>query len=96
MSYSWLGSQYAHVRYSPEVDKAFPSIKNTAPYKDALFALCSLDPRGQLSIRGVRSEFVGPSPWDLGMPEQKGTSRDRDRLAPRISDRDLRLATAAA
>ena len=94
MSYSWLGEKYRHVRYGPEVDKAFPSIQYTAPYKDSLFAMCQLEPQGRLSIHGVRSEFVGPSPWDLGMPEQPGTNRDRDRLAPRISDRKLALDAA--
>ena len=70
---------------------AFPSIKYTAPYKDALFALCRLDPQGHMSVEGMRSEFVGPSPWDLGLPEQKGTSRDKDRLVPQIRDRTLAL-----
>jgi len=91
MSYSWLGSQYQHVRYGPEVDKAYPWIKQTAPYKEALFAICTLEPEGGMSVQGVRSEFVGPSPWDLGMPEQKGTSRDRNRLIPQISDRKLKF-----
>jgi predicted phosphodiesterase len=91
MSYSWLGEKYQHVRYSAEVDKAFPYLKYTAPYKDSLFALCRLEPDGRMTIRGVRSEFVGPSPWELGVPDQPGTNRDRDRLAPRISDRKLAL-----
>jgi predicted phosphodiesterase len=95
MSYSWLGDAYQHIRYGPEVDKAFPSIKFTAPYKESLFAICNLEPQGRMLIHGVNSEFVGPSPWDLGMPEQKGTNRDRDRLAPRISDRRLPLDPAA-
>ena len=94
MSYSWLGEKYRHARYSPEVDKEFPSMKYTVPYKDALFAFCRLEPDGRMSLQGVRSEFVGPSPWELGMPEQPGTSRDRDRLAPRISDRKLALESA--
>ena len=87
MSYSWLGDGYQRVRYSPEVDKAFPWIKYTAPYKEALYGLCSLESQGRLAVRGVRSEFVGPSPWELGVPEQKDSSRDR--MAPRISDRSL-------
>lgn len=95
MAYSWLGEKYQHVRYSAEVDKAFPYLKYTAPYRDALFALCRLDPPGRFTIQGVRSEFVGPSPWDLGLPEKPGTSRDRERLAPRLSDRRLTLAIAA-
>ncbi len=91
MSYSWLGEEYAHVRYSSEVDKAYPWLKYTAPYKEPLFALLSLEPSGHISIQGKRSEFVGPSPWELGMPEEKGTSRDKTRLVPAISDRKLTL-----
>ena len=91
MSYSWLGESYKHIRYSPDVDKEHPYIKYTAPYKDALFGLCSLDPDQGLSIRGVRSEFVGPSPWDLGMPDRKGTSWGSDRLVPGISDRKIAM-----
>ena len=89
MSYSWLGERYQHVRYGPEVDKAFPSIKYTVPYREPLYAFCRLEPHGRLSLEGVRSEFVGPSPWELGMPQQTGTSHDPDRLVPRISDRKL-------
>jgi len=91
MSYAWLGETYAHVRYSPEIDRAFPSIKYTAPYKDSLFASVKLAPHGAMSIRGIRSEFVGPSPWELGLKEKAGTILDRDIIVPRISDRTLKL-----
>lgn len=91
MSYAWLGDRYAHVRYSEAIDQAFPAIKYTAPYKDSLFASIQLDPLGQMTIHGVRSEFVGPSPWELGFPEKKGIL-DKNIIAPRISDRSLRLA----
>ena len=92
MSYSWLGDQYAHVRYSDRVDKAFPSIKYTAPYKDALFALVKLEPEGRMLIEGIHSEFVGASPWELGVPEKSGTDHAKDRLVPEISNRTLVLA----
>jgi hypothetical protein len=92
MSYVWLGDAYAHVRYSAEIDRAFPSIKYTAPYKDPLYASVRLDPQGRMTIRGVRSEFVGPSPWDLGLKEQAGTIRDKHIISPCISNRDLKLA----
>jgi hypothetical protein len=92
MSYVWLGNDYAHIRYSEEIDKAFPAIKYTAPYKDSLFASVRLDPHGGLSIRGIRSEFVGPSPWELGLKEKAGTILDKNIIVPRISDRNLKLA----
>jgi len=95
MSYVWLGETYAHVRYSAEIDKAFPAIKYTAPYKDPLYASITLDLRGTLSIQGVRSEFVGPSPWELGLKEKEGTVASKNIIVPRISDRKLTLAVGS-
>lgn len=89
MSYKWLGEKYQHVRYSAEIDKRHPFIKYTAPYKDALFATFELSADG-IRITGRRSEFVGPSPWEMGYPEVKGTSQDRERVVPWISGRELK------
>jgi 3',5'-cyclic AMP phosphodiesterase CpdA len=93
MSYLWLGEKLQHVRYSPEIDKAYPNIKYTAPYRDSLFATITLSPELGMKIAGKRSEFVGPSPWELGMEEVKGTSLEKRRLVPRISDRELKVQT---
>jgi hypothetical protein len=95
-SYSWLGSEYQHVRYSAEVDREHPYIKYTAPYALPLFAMVTLRPEGRMEIRGRRSRFVGPSPWDLGMKDESGTSRDRGRLRARISDRVLQVGMSRA
>jgi 3',5'-cyclic AMP phosphodiesterase CpdA len=89
MSYSWLGEKYAHIRFGPEIDKANPSEKMTAPYKDALYATVTLDPFSGITLKGVQSEFVSPDPWELGLPEKKGTSRDKERCIARISDRKI-------
>lgn len=91
MSYSWLGSRYQHVRYSEAIDKEFPYIRQTAPYAEPLFAMVTLRPEGRVEIRGCKTEFVGPSPWELGMEDRPGTSNSRERLAPRVSDRTLRV-----
>lgn len=83
-SYYWLGSRYLTVRYSPAIDKSHPYIKYTVPYKESLFALVTVDlTNGFLQIEGRCTEFVGPSPWELG------ASRDEleaTTLVPRISD----------
>ena len=71
MSYQWLGGDYRHARFSPEIEKAFPYMSYTAPYRDPLYALVTVDPRGAISIRGVRSQYMPPSPSDLGYPERK-------------------------
>lgn len=87
MSYQWLGSKYAHIRYSEAIDKSHPWIKSTAPYKDPLWAMVELLPDGQLSLKGRKTVYVGPSPEELGMPEYEYGYLNR----PLISDRKLLL-----
>lgn len=84
MSYYFLGRRFAHLRYSEEVDRKHPTIKHTAPYRDPLYALVTIDPqKGILEIIGTRSEFVGPSPWELGASREALEARS---LVPQISD----------
>ena len=85
MSNYWMGDEYQHVRYSPEVDDAFPWIKYTAPYQDPLYALVTLDPTGLLTIEGTATQFAGPSPWDLNFPRLDLA----DRIVPKIRSRTL-------
>ena len=87
MSNYWLGEEYLHIRYSEEINERYPWIKYTAPYKDALYGLITLEPEGAMQIEGVKSEFVGPSPWELGYPHKEF----RDRIVPGISRRLLKL-----
>jgi predicted phosphodiesterase len=84
MSYHWLGGKYAYDRYGPEIAKRYPDLKYTAPYKDPLYALVTLDRKhGFLQIEGIQSEFVGPSPWELGASREQ---LDDVTVTPRISD----------
>jgi len=84
MSYYFLGKRFAHLRYNEEVDRKYPTIKHTAPYRDPLYALVTIDPRqGILDIQGTRSEFVGPTPWELGASPKE---LEASSLVPRISD----------
>ncbi len=84
MSYKWLGEDYAHVRYSDEVDKNFKWIKYTAPYKDPLFTIVEISTEGYIKIAGKYSTYVGPSPWELGYPERLKTY-----VKPQITERYL-------
>lgn len=89
MSYHWLGGDHLHVRYSKEIDEKYPYIKYTAPYKDPLYALVTIEvDKGQITIEGVESEFVGPSPWEMGADR---AVLDADSLLPSISNRKLRV-----
>lgn len=91
-SYYWLGGNYLTVRYSEDIDKQYPYIKYTVPYKDPLFAMVTVDPRrGFLTIEGRTSEFVGPSPWDLGASR---ADMEAESLVPMIRDRRAKLGRA--
>lgn len=63
----WIGSKYQTIRYSEDIDKKYPYIKATAPYKDPLFAIVTID-NNSIRIEGTKSEFAGPSPYELGFP----------------------------
>ncbi len=86
MSYHWLGEDYAHIRYSPEVDKNFKWIKYTAPFKDPLFTTVEISTKGYIKIDGKKSEWVGPSPFELGYPAYM-----KKYLRPEISKRKLKF-----
>lgn len=86
MSYNWLGENYAHIRYSPEVDKNFKWIKYTAPFKDPLFTTVEISTKGWIKIAGKKSEWVGPSPFELGYPEFM-----KKYIRPQITARKLKF-----
>lgn len=65
-SYFWMGGQYKHDSYSEEVHKTHPLIASTCPYKEALFATMTIDPKTlEIVIEGRRSEWVGATPEQL-------------------------------
>lgn len=86
MSYNWLGESYAKVRYSDEVDKNFKWIKYTAPFKDPLYATVVISTKGWIRIFGKESEWVGPTPFELGYPE-----RMKKYIRPAITARMLKF-----
>jgi 3',5'-cyclic AMP phosphodiesterase CpdA len=87
MSYFWMGEKYQTLRYSEAVDKAHPAIRDTAPYKDPIWAVVEIAPGGRFRLRGRRSDFVGPTPLQLGMPLYGAEYP----VVPYISDREIRL-----
>jgi len=86
MSYQWLGDQYKTIRYSKEIDEKYPWIKFTAPYRDPLFAFVEIDSKS-IRVEGRKSEFVGPTPKDIGYPEQPLNNP----ITPSIIDKKLKL-----
>jgi len=86
MSYHWLGEKYEHIRYSREVDRDFRWIKYTAPFKEPLFTVVEVSSKGTIKIAGRKTEWVGPTPWELGYPE-----RLKEYMRPAITKRNLKF-----
>lgn len=80
-SYRWVGENFQHIRYSEAIDKKYPWIKYTIPYKDPLFTFAEIDPKGYLKLEPRETEFVGPGPEGMGMPQ----SAENDPIVPEIS-----------
>jgi 3',5'-cyclic AMP phosphodiesterase CpdA len=87
MSYQWLGDKFQHIRYSEEVDKDYPWIKYTAPYKDPIWARVEVSPDNILLFYGKKTRYVGPSPEELGVDLYNYGYP----VVPYISDKELRL-----
>jgi hypothetical protein len=86
MSYHWLGETYEKIRYNAEVDKNFKWIKYTAPFKDPLFTIVEISSKVFIKIAGKTSEWVVPSPFEIGCPEQM-----KQYMRPGITKRMLKF-----
>jgi 3',5'-cyclic-AMP phosphodiesterase len=89
-SYVWLGTpKTARETWPHAIHAKHPSLVSVAAYRDPLWALVTLDlTRGEMTIEGRRTEWVGPDPWQRGASEK---SDPRDRVRPAISDRTVAL-----
>ena len=45
--------------------KSYKWLPNIASYKDQFYAFFNLNPKGKMSIEGVRSHWVTDSPYDM-------------------------------
>jgi hypothetical protein len=82
----WIGMEYATTRYSETLCKHYPHLKGTAPYYDPLYAIVTIDDKG-IHVEGTKSDFVGPSPQELGYLAGKPYHE----AVPYIADRELPL-----
>jgi len=87
MSYQWLGEDFQHIRYSKEIDETHPWIKYTAPYKEPIWAYVEISADGIFQLKGKKSEFVGPSPKELGVTRDKYGYP----IVPHISDKQFKI-----
>lgn len=86
MAYHWLGEDYEYIRFNTEVDEKYRWIKFTAPFKEPLFTIVTISSKGTIEIAGKKSEWVGPSPFDLGFPEDL-----KPYMHPEITKRKLKF-----
>ncbi len=88
-AYHWMGDRFAHESYSPEIHKQHPHLKSTCPYQDPLWAMVTVDLAGRtLKIEGLKTTWVGQSPWELGATEK---SHPPEIVRPAISDQQVSL-----
>lgn len=67
-SYYWIGQKFSHVRYSKETDALNPYMAFIAPYRKPIFSLLEVDlGKGEFTLSACESEWVGPSPQELGV-----------------------------
>lgn len=84
-SYYWVGEKLKHESMSSDVHEKFPSLAFTCPYADPIFAMLILDPKSKkISIQGKKSQWIGPSPLELGYTILS-ESEQREHLRPEIS-----------
>ena len=93
-SNQWVGGSHIHDSYSKDIHARYPWIAYTCPYRDPLFATLTVDPESlTIRVEGRTSEWVGPSPAELGS-DQDPMLTDGEQIAPRIRDRQVkRIAT---
>ena len=87
MSYYWVGRKRKHESYSAKIHAEHPWIECTSPYKDPLWTFVTLDPAGEIRIEGIESQWVGPSPSELGIEPGPDTLG----IAPTVTPRELRF-----
>lgn len=90
MSYQWVGNKYsAPERFSQEINEKRPALKQTIPYKEALFAIVTIH-NGEIIIEGTKTDFILPGPVELNFdPELSSNSP----TVPYISDRVIQFKT---
>ncbi len=88
-SYQWVGDKYKHDSYSKEVHANYPWMSGHCPYRDALFAMLTIDPENlTIQVDGRQSQWVGKSPAELGQDLDPSLTNGEE-IAPRIRSRRI-------
>ncbi len=85
MSYKWVGDQYKYTRFSKQIEKAFPNLDKTCPYKEPLYTVLTLDAEQEvLHLEGKKTSFINPTPSELKIP-------GAEKMSPTITERNLKI-----
>lgn len=70
MSYQWMSDKYTSTdRFPKQYYKEYRNLEHIAAYKDPLYAVATINHKGTMYIEGVKSEWLSPSPYEMGMPK---------------------------
>lgn len=90
MSYQWMEDKYrCSDRYPKSLYEQYPWLANLATYQDPLYAFATVTSDGMLLVEGVKSQWVEPSPFSIGMPQ--GVYGNES--SPKISDYQIDFVT---
>lgn len=87
MSYQYMGPDYIHAHYDEATEKAYPSMRYMAPYKDPIWAFLTIYSNGKMEIKGKASVFLKPTPQEMNRPEFHSGYPD----VPYVSDRKINI-----
>lgn len=88
-SYVWVGKAFEHESYSPEILAQYPRMASSCPYREALFTTLTVSPETvEVVIGGRETEWVGPSPAQLGRDKHPELT-DGEEIVPRIRPRRM-------
>jgi predicted phosphodiesterase len=72
MSYRWVGGKYKRTRFAPHIEKTYPNIKFTCPYRNPLYTILTLNAKeNTLHIEGKATQYIAPTPEEIGYPAGK-------------------------
>ncbi len=70
MSYQWVSGKYKSTeRFPKNFYDQYGNLPHIAGYKDPLYAFATINKKGTIHIEGVKSKWMAPSPYDMGMPK---------------------------
>lgn len=85
-SYIWGGDEFrSKAHYPDSVYRTYPSLQYCIPYAVPLYAIFTIDTRGNLTIKGVEGSYLPP------LPDLEKLAAQPYRCTPSVDDRKLKF-----